>query len=156
MEEVKKERMDLADLYPTIKEVLAKGESFFLYPNGKSMLPTLRAGKDAVFLSPVGKIKKGDMLLYRRQGGAFVLHRVVGLASDGTLVMRGDNQYYDEKGITREQVIAAVYRYVRGTKEIDCSSLSHRAYLGWRSLSYPLRRFCFRAVGKIRRSIKKR
>ncbi len=153
--DIKKERMDLADLYPTVKEVLARGESFFIYPNGESMLPTLRPGKDAVFLSPVGEIKKGDMLLYRRENGAFVLHRVVRLAADGTLVMRGDNQYYDEKGIAREQVIAAVYRYVREKKEIDCASLSHRAYLGWRGLSYPLRRFCFRAVRKLKRSMRK-
>ena len=155
MEEIKKEKMELADLYPTIELLLSMGESFCFYPSGKSMLPTLRPGRDSVLLSPVREIKKDDMLLYRRTNGVFVLHRVVRVEADGTLVFRGDNQYYDEKGITREQIIGGVYLYKRGEREIDCSSLSHRAYLRRRALSYPLRRFCFRAVNKIKRSFRK-
>ena len=152
MEEIKKERIDLADLYPTIREVLSRGGDFLLCPNGKSMLPTIRPGRDTVRLSPIKELKKGTLVLYRRVCGTFVLHRVVGIAKDGTYILRGDNQYYDERGITRDQMIAAVYRFQRGKRDIVCTSPSHKAYLAVRRLTYPVRRFLFRVSKRLKRS----
>ncbi len=156
MEEIKKEKIELSSLYPTIAEVLEKGGTFLLYPNGRSMLPTIRPGKDAVYLSTPSQLRKGEMILYRRQNGSFVLHRIVAIKEDGTYVLRGDNQYYDENGIFPSQIIAVVRRYTRDKKEIDCTSLSHRLYLCRRNLSYPFRKFCFRIASKLRRMRKSR
>ncbi len=149
MEEIKKERIELEALYPTIVNVLEKGGSFLLYPNGKSMLPTIRPGKDAVYLSSPKNIKKGDMILYRRKNGAFVLHRIVKAKENGSYILRGDNQYYNENGILPSQIIAVVRRYVRGNKEINCASLSHRLYLCARNITFPIRKFFFRVKRRL-------
>jgi hypothetical protein len=154
MKKIKHEQMPLADLYPAIRATIEAGGEFLIYPNGESMLPTLRPGRDAVFLSRVSRIKRGDILLYQRENGAFVLHRVVKCEKGGTLSMRGDNQYYTEKGVEERQVVAAAKAFCRNGQRMECASLSHRAYLSFRTLTYPLRCFFFRARNKIRRTMK--
>jgi len=155
MEEIRKEKTELKDLYPTICAVIAAGGEFMLYPNGKSMLPTIRPGKDAVLLSAPQDLQAGDMILYRRKNGAFVLHRIVRIEADGTYTLRGDNQYYDEHGILHEQVIAKVDSFYRGKKKIFCTSRRHRFYLWRRRVSYPLRNFSFRVCRKLKSIFKK-
>ena len=45
--------------------------------SGNSMLPFLVHGRDTVYLSKLKRpVKKGDVLLYRRDSGAYILHRV--------------------------------------------------------------------------------
>ncbi len=139
--EKKREYMELSELFPVIQEVLDKGGEFRLYPRGVSMLPTIREGRDSVVLSPATPpYRRGDILLYRRDSGIFVLHRVVKAEKDGTLTMRGDNQYYKERGIRGDQVIAVVRRYFRGEREILTASLSSRLARARRTATYPLRR----------------
>ena len=154
--EIRKEKIPLEELYPTIKAVLDSNGTFLLYPNGTSMLPTIRPGKDSVLLSRADVIEAGDMILYKRATGAFVLHRVIRIAEDGSFVLRGDNQYFDENGITREQIIAKVGVYYRGKREVHCGTCRHRAYLLRRRIGYPFRRFFFRLKGKLCRTFGKK
>lgn len=59
---------------------------------GSSMSPFLHHG-DTVYLSPVtGAPKKGDIVLYTRPSGQYILHRVVGRNRDGSYIMLGDVQ----------------------------------------------------------------
>ncbi|MBQ8907237.1 MAG: S24/S26 family peptidase [Clostridia bacterium] len=155
----KEEKITLADLLPLIEEVIGKGKAFRLFPMGRSMLPLLKEGRDSVMLvaPSLKKWEKGDMLLYRRTDGAFVLHRVVAVAADGSLTMRGDSQYYDEKGVLPSQVIALVCGFYQKGHYRDCdSSLPYRFYLWRRAVSYPFRRFFVRAAAHIRRRCRKR
>ena len=155
MEEIKREKIALEDLYPTIKAVLEQNGTFRIYPNGTSMLPTLRPGKDSVLLCRPDTIQKNDMILYKRQSGLFVLHRVIRIDGDGKYVLRGDNQYFDEHGICREQVIAKVEIYFRGEREVRCDSFRHRAYLFRRHISYPFRHFFVRVKRRLHRTFVK-
>ena len=80
----KTETMELSLLLPLIEEVLAQGGEFELHPRGKSMLPAIREGRDTVMLSrATPPYTRGDLLLYRRTNGTFVLHRVVRVEKDG-------------------------------------------------------------------------
>lgn len=155
MADVQKERMLLADLCPTIRTVIESGGEFLVYPNGTSMLPTIRPGKDAVLLCRADSVACGDLLLYQRKNGAYVLHRVVKLRKDGSYVLRGDNQFFDEGGIFPSDVVAKVSAIKRGEKEKRTSSLSFRIKSGMRLFFYPLRRFVFRAKNKLRRMLKR-
>ena len=65
--------MDLAALMPLIDEVIAAGGAFRLYPRGTSMLPMLTEGEDAVELVAAEPYAVGDVLLYRRASGQFVV-----------------------------------------------------------------------------------
>ena len=57
------EPIHLSDYEELIREVLASGGEFRLYPHGISMLPLLRQGRDSVSLRQVDSpIRKGDIL----------------------------------------------------------------------------------------------
>lgn len=75
--------------------------------SGSSMDPFLVHGRDTVFLSKLTRQpRRGDMLLYRRKNGQYVLHRVA--RAGQTLTLIGDGQVGLEPGIQAEQVLAVV------------------------------------------------
>lgn len=136
----------LRELLPVIRDVLSSGGEFHLKPRGESMLPYLREGRDSVVLSSLDEPpKRGDILLYVRENGVPVLHRVVRIEKNGSLTMRGDSQYFLERGICNEQVVAVVKKFYRRDKEKSTDSFSSRLYCARRHITYPFRRF-FRAV----------
>ena len=91
-------------------------EALPLVVTGSSMTPFLVGGRDRVFLSRLTRpAQPGDILLYRRRSGAYVLHRVFRV-EDGMLTMVGDAQQDLEPGIAPEQVIALVNRVERKGK----------------------------------------
>lgn len=64
---------------------------------GGSMSPFLHHG-DTVYLNPVGKLpKKGDIVLYTRPSGQYILHRIVNVNPDGSYIMLGDAQTQRER-----------------------------------------------------------
>lgn len=78
-----------------------------LVVTGNSMYPFLKHGRDTVYLQTVQRpLKKGNIVLYRRKNGQYVLHRI--LLADNTLTLLGDNQRVPEPGIEPEQVLAVV------------------------------------------------
>ena len=82
------------------------------------MLPLIREGIDSVILSPIKEeITAGDIILYKRDSGQFVLHRVM-KAKNNAFVMCGDNQVVFEKGITDRHIIAIVTAIIRDGEEI--------------------------------------
>ena len=98
------------------RQLLASDEEIEALPlvvTGNSMSPFLVGGRDRVFLSRLNRpAKRGDILLYRRNSGAYVLHRVFRWEGE-TLTMVGDAQWDLEPGIRREQVLAVVTRVQR-------------------------------------------
>ena len=119
----------LSDYEELIREVLASGGEFRLYPHGTSMLPLLRQGIDSVALRSLNRPPaKFDILFYQRSDGSYVLHRVKEVAPEG-LIMWGDNQTMLEFGVSCEQIIGYAARIFRGETELDCRSLRYRLYL---------------------------
>ena len=99
--------MPLEELWPLIEEVFSAGGRFRLFPRGNSMLPLIRPNIDSVLIERPTEISRYDILLYRRQNGQFVLHRLMKIEKD-TFTMCGDHQYYLEKGLPRDAVLARV------------------------------------------------
>ena len=123
----------LSEYDETIREVLASGGVFRIYPRGTSMLPLLREGVDSVLLEkPDGALKRGDIAFYLRDNGGYVLHRVI--KADNGYIMCGDNQLALEKGIEQRHIIGRVCAVYRGDKELSMKGLRYRFYcLLWRS-----------------------
>ncbi|MGN0998722.1 MAG: S24/S26 family peptidase [Faecousia sp.] len=97
-------------------------EALPLVITGNSMSPFLIHGRDTVYLSRLTRpVRRGDMLLYQRRSGGYVLHRVYRAAPEG-LTMIGDAQTILEPGIRREQVIAIVTRVERKGKPLTPGS----------------------------------
>lgn len=136
------ERFRLADYDETIREVLESGGEFTMFPRGTSMLPLIVQGRDSVTLRKPDRLRRGDIAFYKRSGGEFVLHRIIG-ERDGAFTMCGDNQLSPEYGIKPEQVIARVDYLTRKGKRIAAEGFLYRIYvLLWRS--FFIRRVYFR------------
>ena len=144
---------NLEEYVPIIKEVIESGGEFRLYPRGTSMLPLLRQGKDSVILVAPQKPQKRDILFYKRANGQFVLHRVVGIAKDGSCIMCGDNQSELEKGITADMIIASVSAIYKGEKRIEKNAFGRKIYeLFWCIMPFRKLLFFFRRIlSKIKR-----
>ena len=133
-----------------IREVLASGGEFRLYPRGTSMLPLLRQGIDSVGLRNLDRApQKFDILFYQRSDGSYVLHRVKEVTSDGGLILWGDNQYRLEYGITTDQIIGYAARIYRGEREINLQSFIYRSYLRLWQMQF-LRRVCLPVIYRLR------
>ena len=99
---------------------------------GVSMQPFLRNG-DFAYLVPLGEqIRKGDILLYQRPNGQYVLHRVYRIDKQGTFWMLGDSQYQPEP-VKREQLRAKTAFVRCGGKECGPGDSRWRFFAGvWR------------------------
>ena len=143
----------LETLMPLFRERLAAGQKVRFSPRGVSMLPMLRPGLDTVVLSPVPeKLKKYDLPLYQRQDGKYVLHRIVAVEGD-TYTCMGDNQFYPEKGLAREQMLALVTAFTRGKREYAVTDIRYRIYCYLWHGSRPVRHFWHRGMGWLRRHL---
>lgn len=117
----------LDDMMPLMKEVLASGKSVQFMPYGQSMLPMLRPGRDSVILTSLpDELKKYDLVLYQRDNGRYVLHRI-NIVGENYVCM-GDNQFQYEKGIRREQMIGIVSAFFRDEKKYSVQSFWYWLY----------------------------
>ncbi|HHW31713.1 MAG TPA: peptidase S24 [Clostridiaceae bacterium] len=115
-------------LVPIIEMLFNEGCQIKLAVSGNSMYPFLRHGIDSVVIDKDfhRKIKKGDIILFKRDNGQYVLHRVVKISEKGELYLAGDAQRLIEGPINRDQVTGIVTMIYRGDKGIPCNSLLYK------------------------------
>ena len=118
-------------LFPVIQQVIDEGGVFPVTVNGSSMLPLLRHGLDTVYFSSLEgrKIRRGDIVLFERTDGYFVMHRVYKVQKDGTYSFVGDNQVAIEHGVTYDRLRAYVPYVERKGKKINCAKGTVRTLL---------------------------
>lgn len=142
----------MEDLIPLFQERLEAGQQVRFSPMGISMLPMLREGRDSVVLSPAPeRLSKYDLPLYRRDSGAYVLHRIIGAGETYTCI--GDNQFVCETGIRRDQVIAVVTGFRRNGQDHTVTEPGYRLYCVFWHYTRPLRHFWRRGLGWIKRKL---
>ena len=96
---------------------------------GTSMTPFLDPG-DTVFLDlPEGAVEKGDVILFQRRNGQYVLHRVVAVRENGMLELLGDAQLRPEP-VHPTQVRAVVTQVRREEKLLGPDSMRWRFFRG--------------------------
>lgn len=96
------------ELIPPLLELLKNTDCVPLGISGGSMTPFLINHRDTVYLSKVRHpLKKGDIILYRRDNGRYVLHRIYRVMA-GTYTMIGDAQTILEQGVRPDQILAIV------------------------------------------------
>ena len=102
--------------------LLEDTESVPLVISGSSMTPFLVHGRDTVYLSKVAHpLKKGDMILYRRDNGAYILHRICRVDGE-TYTLIGDAQTQLEPGVRQDQVLAVVNAVCRKGRILHCGN----------------------------------
>ena len=117
---------------------LSHGDRANLIVTGSSMLPMLHHRRDSVMLASVADtLKKGEVILYRRSDGRYILHRIVAL-TEGGFICSGDNQAVREF-VAREQILAMVAEFTRKGKHFHANAPGYRLYKAlWVGL-FPLR-----------------
>lgn len=139
-------------LVPLFQERLAAGQQVRFSPMGISMLPMLREGRDSVVLSPAPeRLRKYDLPLYRRDNGAYVLHRVTEAGNTYTCI--GDNQFTTESGVRRDQIIAVVTGFRRNGRDHTVTEPGYRLYCRFWHYSRPIRHFWRRGLRWIKRHL---
>lgn len=107
--------------YAKIQRKISLGENIVISPQGSSMFPFLKAGRDRVLLIPVTPAKlprRGDIVLYRRKNGLLVLHRLHHHDHTGYYFV-GDNQTKLEGPLEKSQLLGVVSRIYRQDKSFS-------------------------------------
>ena len=98
--------LDPQVLMPALLALLEEVQTVPLVISGSSMTPFLVHGRDTVYLSKVtAPLTRGDMILYRRDSGDYILHRIFRAEGDNYILV-GDAQTMMEPGIRADQVLA--------------------------------------------------
>lgn len=106
------------ELMSKLPELLEAAEAVPLIISGGSMAPFLIPGRDTVYLSRVSRpLKRGDMILYRRDNGQYILHRICAVTGDSYSLV-GDAQQLIEQGVAPDQVLALVTAVCRKGKTL--------------------------------------
>jgi len=114
---------------------------FLIYTTtGCSMRPFLRSGEDMVYLErkPEGRCRRFDVVLYRRDSGRYVLHRIIAVGQS-SYTLCGDNCWQREPGIRDDQILGVLTGVIRKGNRLDVNSRRYRLGVRlWCSI-YPLR-----------------
>lgn len=148
----------MSELYEVIRDVLSAGRDATIYVTGNSMNPLWHHRQSRVVLTACdpSKIARGDVPLYRRDNGAFVLHRVASVREDGLFDMVGDNQFDLEKGIRADQILAVTKGYYdQNGRLISVDDRHYRRYWKRRLATRPIRWFIGHAKASLRFRIKR-
>lgn len=107
--------VDTQEYMEMIQALLAEGQEVSMVVTGNSMCPFLKHGRDKICMKkPDRKLRKGDMVFYRRENGQYVMHRIL-RCEDQSYTMLGDGQIMPEPGIRPEQIFARITKVqVRG------------------------------------------
>lgn len=100
-------------------QLLAEGKVVQINPQGYSMYPLFVPGRDSAVIAPIDrKLKRGDVVLFRRDGDLLVLHRLARHKSDG-YYMVGDNQKELEGPLREDQMKGILVRVIRKGKSFS-------------------------------------
>ena len=96
---------------------------------GSSMVPFFREG-DTVYLDSVPpKLHVGDIVLYTRASGDYILHRIVSVSSNGRFTILGDAQLMKSaENVYGKCIKAIVTSACRSGKHQTSSSFSWKAF----------------------------
>lgn len=111
----------------SIEGILNSGKAVQIKPQGYSMYPTIVPGRDEAIIQKedTEKLKRGDVVLYRRDGSILVLHRICKKNKNGYYTV-GDNQTEIEGPLRPDQIKGKMVVLIRKGKEIDVRSLRCR------------------------------
>ena len=106
--------VDINTYLPVLVDLAEQGQTVSLTITGNSMSPFLVHGRDQIsFRKPEGPLKRGDMALFQRRNGAYIMHRICRVDPEGNYYLVGDGQQNIEGPIAPEQIRGVVIRVCR-------------------------------------------
>lgn len=117
----------ISNLSPIFEEMLSSGKEITFSPGGISMKPLIYPGTRVVIEPLTRPLARHDIILYKRNDGSLVLHRIVKIKGD-RLTMCGDGEMKCEKGIKTSQVLGILKGFYHSDKLIIPQSKKYRNY----------------------------
>ena len=110
----------------SIEGLLAEGNIIQIRPRGYSMYPLFVPGRDEALIAPVqvNSLKRGDVVLYRREKSILVLHRIYRRRGEQFYLV-GDNQREIEGPLRPEQIKGILIGVIRKGRKF---SVKHPIY----------------------------
>ena len=140
----------------SFEEVLERDGRLVYTTVGTSMLPLLRQGRDLFVVEKrgPGRLRAGDVALYRRPPDKYVLHRVIEVREKDYVIL-GDNCVNREYGITDDDILGVMTGFMRNGKQHAVTEKGYRLYTFLMLHSVGVRILWKRAVGFVKAGIKK-
>lgn len=149
--------LPMEELAKILELQLENGGRASLVVTGNSMYPMLAHRRDSVTLVPVtAPLRRGDLILYRRENGQYILHRIITKPKEGSFLCSGDNQWVREP-VTQGQVMALVEGFVRKGRACTGEELFYRLYVAVWVAMFSVRRPLIRLrrrLGKFRADLR--
>ena len=97
---------------------------------GTSMLPLLKEGRDRVELEPCSqeRLKKGDVVLYKKNDGTLVLHRIIKTENGEFFTVLGDHQFKNAERVNKNQIIAVACGFFIKGRYVNEKTRWYRLY----------------------------
>ncbi len=142
----------LEELSPVMMECIEAGSEVVLIVTGNSMRPFLASCRDQVVLKKcdASTLQIGDVPLYRRADGQFVLHRIVDIGAS-TYTMCGDAQTEKEYGVPNNRILAVAVGFHRKGKYVACTDFWYRVYVRVWMVLRPVRPILLKCIYLYRR-----
>lgn len=143
--------VDTREYITVLKEMVEEGQEVAITIVGTSMEPFLIHNRDKIyFRKPDGSIKKGDMVFYQRETGAYVIHRVIKVKKQ-QYYMAGDHQTFLEGPIEKKQIFAKIVSVEREGTWLTEKDKLWKFFAGWWCRLF----WCRKVINKLRRIIGK-
>ena len=145
----------MSALTPLLEEILQSGGSVEMTVTGRSMEPMLHDRVSRVRLRAPRELKRGDLPLYRRTDGHYVLHRVTDAGTE-SVTCCGDAQWVLEPNIARSRIVAVTEAFDRkGGRWVRADSALYGVYWHvWLAIR-PLRHLAVGGMRRVKRLLSK-
>ena len=97
---------------------------------GTSMLPLLKEGRDLVELESCSqeRLKKGNVVLYKKNDGTLVLHRIIKTENGEFFTVLGDHQFNNDEWVNKNQIIAVACGFFIKGRYVNEKTRWYRLY----------------------------
>lgn len=135
-----------------LEQLLQEGIIIRIKPQGYSMYPLFIPGRDEALIQQADSTDchKNDVVLYRRDQGILVLHRICRITSDG-FYMVGDNQYEVEGPLRPDQIIGKLIAFNHNNRELSVKNPLYKFVSSLWLFMLPVRPFCFKLTAFLRK-----
>lgn len=133
-------KVRLSEACKVFGEQLKQGKCIAFTIKGSSMYPLFMHDKTEVLLVGTDKrpVRVNEIVLYARENGSAVLHRIVEKRKDGYVTL-GDNGYRKEYPVLPSQIIGVVESFKIGRVCVHCSGIPYKIFVGFWNFVYPAR-----------------
>ena len=139
--------------FQAIIPLLNDGHQFKICPQGRSMAPFLRGGRDEAVLSVPDeyyRFKKNDIVLFKTSDGLHVLHRICHINKKGIYTL-GDGNTIREGPLQRDDILAVADYIIRKGKTIKNDDHRYLFLISVWRLIRPFRPFILRGYTAVKR-----